>query len=394
MANVLGELFQGIADAIRGKTGDTAKLSPNGFAAAIEAIVVGSGDSSGGGAASDDVRYVTFMNGNTVLYKKAVATGDDCVDVLAKGLIETPTKESDDQYDYTYCGWGASDGGAADDTILQNITEDKTVYAVYEAHQYLMSGECGENALWQFNKNTGVLTISGEGDMENYDAGGDQPWYEYMNDIQSLVVEEGITRVGARTVLNAVNLSSVDLPEGILSIERSAFNGCSSLTGIVIPDSVTTICFMAFQKCTALTSVVIPDNVKTLETQAFCYCYALSELVIGSSVESIGPNQFRDAALTSVIIPDSVKTLEVSVFIDCVSLTSVEIGSGVTKIAPAAFQGTALTSAKFKETGGWWYAVSSSATSGTALSSSDMEDPAIAATYLSKTYQNYYLYRS
>lgn len=89
-----------------------------------------SGMATGGGS-SADVRYVTFMNGNVELYRKPVAVGDDCVDVLSKGLISTPTKESDAQYHYTYYGWGAEDGGAADANILKNITEDKTVYAVF-----------------------------------------------------------------------------------------------------------------------------------------------------------------------------------------------------------------------------------------------------------------------
>ena len=129
MANVLGELFQDIADAIRGKTGETGTMKPIDFPSAIASIVTGSG--GGGGGSSADVRYVTFMNGTEVLYKKPVAVGDDCVDVLQKGFIETPTKESDVQYNYTYYGWGASDGGAADTNILKNITEDKTVYAIY-----------------------------------------------------------------------------------------------------------------------------------------------------------------------------------------------------------------------------------------------------------------------
>lgn len=87
---------------------------------------------AGMGGTSADVRYVTFKNGSQTLYKKAVAYGDDCVDVVAKGLISTPTKASTVQYYYTYLGWGNADG-AYDANILKNITEDKTVYATFSA---------------------------------------------------------------------------------------------------------------------------------------------------------------------------------------------------------------------------------------------------------------------
>lgn len=121
---IQSETLTGIADAIRAKTGSSDPIQVSDMATQISSI-------TGGGSA--DVRYVTFMNGSVELYKKAVAVGDDCVDVVSKGLIETPTKESTAQYSYTYYGWGASDGGAADSTILQNITEDKTVYAIFTA---------------------------------------------------------------------------------------------------------------------------------------------------------------------------------------------------------------------------------------------------------------------
>ncbi|MBQ7799643.1 MAG: hypothetical protein IJ370_04050 [Oscillospiraceae bacterium] len=124
MANVFIDenVLISVADAIRAKTGSTDKIYPKDFSATIENI----------SGSSEDVRYVTFMNGDAVLYVKPVAVGDDCVDVLAKGLIETPTKESTAQYNYAYSGWSLTDGGSADTAnALANVTEDRTVYAAY-----------------------------------------------------------------------------------------------------------------------------------------------------------------------------------------------------------------------------------------------------------------------
>lgn len=120
----LTDKLTAIADAIRAKTGKTESLTLDQMPTEISSITTG-------GGSSEDVRYVTFMNGDVELYKKPVAVGDDCVDVVAKGLIPAPTKESTVQYNYTHYGWGAENGGAADADILKNITEDKTVYAIY-----------------------------------------------------------------------------------------------------------------------------------------------------------------------------------------------------------------------------------------------------------------------
>lgn len=86
---------------------------------------------------SPDVRYVTFMNGEATLYVKPVATGDDCVNVLTKGLITTPKKESTVDKVFTYSGWAATDGGAVNANVLKAVTENKSVYAAYtEAVRY------------------------------------------------------------------------------------------------------------------------------------------------------------------------------------------------------------------------------------------------------------------
>lgn len=80
-------------------------------------------------------RFVTFMShdGSTELYVRLVAEGDNCADPVERGLISAPTKESTAQYDYSFVGWATDPDGAWDETALDAVTENKTVYAAYAA---------------------------------------------------------------------------------------------------------------------------------------------------------------------------------------------------------------------------------------------------------------------
>lgn len=91
------------------------------------------GGSSGSGTATHPLHTVTFMSedGAEVLYKRSVVDGDNCADVVARGLLETPTKESTVDKVFTYSGWAATAGGAASSSALSAVTEDRTVYAAY-----------------------------------------------------------------------------------------------------------------------------------------------------------------------------------------------------------------------------------------------------------------------
>lgn len=126
--NVLGVLFQDIANAIRTKTGGTDTMKPAEFPTEIANIPVGGGSVEG-------VHFVTFMSedGTKELYKRPVADGDDCADIVTRGLISTPTKESTVSQTFTYSGWSLTDGGAASSNALKAVTEDRTVYAAFKA---------------------------------------------------------------------------------------------------------------------------------------------------------------------------------------------------------------------------------------------------------------------
>lgn len=142
--NVLGVLFGDIADAIRGKTGDTATMKPAEFPAKIEAIETGGGDAS---LEEIDIlideingeviggKVVTFIGADGAeLCKLSVVEGGDCTNPAATGLIATPTKEGTDDVSHVFNGWSRTQGGAADANALKNITEDCTVYAAFVAH--------------------------------------------------------------------------------------------------------------------------------------------------------------------------------------------------------------------------------------------------------------------
>lgn len=100
----------------------------------ISSFLIGyqAGKNAGGGS-SADVRYVTFMSydGSVEYGKKAVAVGDDCADPIKRGVFNTPTRESDVQYNYTFAGWATTPHGGLDSNALKAVTEDRTVYANY-----------------------------------------------------------------------------------------------------------------------------------------------------------------------------------------------------------------------------------------------------------------------
>lgn len=113
------------------------------------------------GGSSDDVRYVTFMSedGKTELFVKPVAVGDDCADVISRGLIDTPTKSSTAQYDFTFSGWSIYAGSNANPDALKNVTEDRIVYAAYNSalRYYTINYYDGETLLKSENLSFGSM---------------------------------------------------------------------------------------------------------------------------------------------------------------------------------------------------------------------------------------------
>ena len=160
----------------------------------------------------------------------------------------------------------------------------------------VQTGKCGENVTYSLNTSTGVLTISGTGEMT------DSPFSQNSN-IKSVIIENGVT-----------------------SIATSAFSGCTSLTSVTIPNSVTSIGDYAFYYCEKLKSVDLSDNITRIGDSAFADCTSLTNVTIPSIVTSIGDNAFSECtSLTDITIPDSVMNIGDGAFLVCISLKSIEV---------------------------------------------------------------------
>ena len=90
----------------------------------------------------------------------------------------------------------------------------------------LPSGECGTEATWELSKD-GILTITGNGPMDNYANSSVTPWYEYITEkdgfcVTSVVITEGITTIGNHAFADCRKLTSVSLPSSLTSIGTGA----------------------------------------------------------------------------------------------------------------------------------------------------------------------------
>lgn len=144
-----------------------------------------------------------------------------------------------------------------------------------------------DNLTWEIEN--GTLTISGNGDMPDYN---DIPWSSYRNSITAVVIESGVTSIGAWAFSDCKNLNSITIPNGVTSIGDGAFFDCENLIGVNIPNSVTSIRWNTFFNCINLTSITIPNNVTNIESHAFFGCESLVEINIPNSVTSIGYGTF------------------------------------------------------------------------------------------------------
>ena len=204
--------------------------------------------------------------------------------------------------------------------MLLTITSglNLTAYADVE------TGKCGDNVTYSLDTETGVLTISGTGEMTDYPYNS-TPFGDDTK-IKVITIDYGVTGIGEYAFDDCTSLASVTIPDSVTSIGEWAFDGCTSLTSVTIPNSVTSISRYTFWNCTSLKSVTIPGSVTSIGEYAFDGCTRLASVTIPDSVTSIGYGAFYECtSLANITIPSSVTSIGDYAFYNCTSLKSIEV---------------------------------------------------------------------
>ena len=125
------------------------------------------------------------------------------------------------------------------------------------------NGNYGENVKCVYDETSKTLTISGSGEMADYDyldggVSSTAPWVS--KNIIHAVIEGNVTSIGARTFKDAYRLQDITGTENITRVGDAAFFAARSLKSIDLPN-VQEIGGIAFGETAKLEYVGIPDGI-------------------------------------------------------------------------------------------------------------------------------------
>lgn len=209
------------------------------------------------------------------------------------------------------------------------------VVCLLSINSFGQSSETTGPLTWSVSNNT--LIIRGTGAMPDYGS-VTFPWINYASQIEIIIIENGVTRIGDYAFYGCSRVTSVSIPNSVITIGNSSFRDCSGLTSVIIPNSIVSIEDFAFSGCTGLISMTVPDSVLNIGGFVFTNCSRMTSITLPNSITSIPDCVFQNCiGLTSINIPNSVSSIGNWAFSGCSGLTSINIPNSVESIGFAAF---------------------------------------------------------
>ena len=265
--------------------------------------------------------------------------------VSGNGTVDPNTGEVTKNDNETIIIKGKSDDGEV--TIIIEGTDEETddALAIIETKKI---SETVTASIEQLENGKYILRISGTGEIP---AMG----FQMENDglVKEIVIEDGITYLGAQALYYFEETESVTIPKTIKSynysfawnlkklntVNYNAINANAdayfpdnasmnivfrdtNVTNVNIGSEVESIPDYFFENC-KMSTLVIPNSVKSIGNFAFLNCNNLRYISIGENVEEIKACAFAYTAIDSITIPENVKKIGASALQDCMNLKTI-----------------------------------------------------------------------
>ncbi|MCQ2204091.1 MAG: leucine-rich repeat domain-containing protein [Bacteroidales bacterium] len=148
---------------------------------------------------------------------------------------------------------------------------------VFSAKAVLITeGTCGDDnsdVKWSYDEETKTMTISGEGSIKYFERVGDiysdemnTPWNVFVDDIETVVVKEGVTGLGQDAFYGSDNLKTVVLPSTCHDYGLQSFGWCPKLESVMIVTSAVMRNndqnFSNYDNCTLYVPVDLVETIK------------------------------------------------------------------------------------------------------------------------------------
>ena len=269
------------------------------------------------------------------------------------------------------------------------LNRDGKTYQNVTTHTDL--GACGvapysSEVIWVYDANSKTLTVLGSGAIRDYDSADAAPWSS--RDVETLVVQDGITRIGNNAFAALRNLKTVNVDGSVTEVADTAFatengtivdslNGTKFLTSsnamkawlekhgtsalrtsgicgdyrwrieggvltieVVVADTDTTDALGKDGK-----TAVIPDITAENTPDWTAYKSIITKVQLGYGITGIGADAFADMpVLSEVELPSSLKNIGAGAFVNCPNLTKLYLPKQAT-VADSTF-GTASSAEK------------------------------------------------
>ncbi len=304
-----------------------------------------------------------------VLHKNPVKTtyyvGEelDTAGLTIEALYSDGTKKNVPLPECTMTGFDSGTAGKKTVTVAYSGKTVSFEVQIEEAEPAgVLSGSCGKNVSYLLDRD-GVLTISGQGAMEDYalgyvlldnntvDVQCTHPWIEYAGEIRRVVIGEGITHIGKYAFYDQKNMTEITIADSVTDLGDSCFRGCQKLHTLNLPAAAVTLGEDFLLNCSGLQAISVDEhNTKYASENGILYTHDKTELLkcpeakegsvgVHTGTVTIGEWSFdKCTKVTEIILPTSVTTIGSFAFSGCTSVESMFLLPNVERIEKSAFR--------------------------------------------------------